>query len=134
MGIKNRETGQVKAQVVERADVRTALSFVEGNTDEGGTGYTGGSPIYNDLWREHESVKHSDGEYVRDYAHTQDIDSFWSMLKRARTGTYHQMSAKHLHRYAKEFTGDTTLVNRTRLNKWLRWLQQVNASDRGIKI
>lgn len=105
MGLKDRDTGQVKAQVVERADVRTALPFVEGNTDEDATIYTDGSPIYNDLWRVHESVKHSDGEYVRDDAHTQGIDSFWSMLKRAHTGTFHQMSAKHLHRYVSEFEG-----------------------------
>ena len=32
---------------------------------------------------EHEAVKHSVGEYVRDMAHTNGIESFWSMLKRA---------------------------------------------------
>ena len=33
------------------------------------------------------------------------MDSFWSMLKRGYTGTYHQMSPKHLHRYVGEFRG-----------------------------
>ena len=31
---------------------------------------------------EHESVKYSVGEYVRDQAHTNGIESFWSMMKR----------------------------------------------------
>ena len=37
-------------------------------------------------------------------AHTNGIESFWSMLKRGYQGTYHQMSEKHLNRYA-EFAG-----------------------------
>ena len=54
---------------------------------------------------EHESVRHSVGEYVRDMAHTNGIESFWSMLKRAHKGVYHKISAKHLQRYADEFSG-----------------------------
>ena len=38
-------------------------------------------------------------------AHTNSIESFWSMFKRAYVGTYHRMSPKHLDRYAKEFAG-----------------------------
>ena len=52
-----------------------------------------------------ESVKHSVGEYVRGQAHTNGIESFWSMLKRGYVGTYHHMSAKHLQRYVNEFSG-----------------------------
>ncbi len=55
--------------------------------------------------RKHETVKHSVGEYVREQAHTNGMESFWSMLKRGFTGTYHQMSPKHLHRYINEFEG-----------------------------
>ena len=54
---------------------------------------------------DHETVKHSVGEYVRDQAHTNGIESFWSMLKRAHTGTFHRLSAKHLQRYVNEFSG-----------------------------
>ena len=50
-------------------------------------------------------VKHSVGEYVREQIHTNGIESFWSMLKRAHKGVYHKMSVKHLHRYVNEFAG-----------------------------
>ena len=31
-------------------------------------------------------------------------ESFWSMLKRAHTGTFHKLSPKHLNRYVQEFS------------------------------
>ena len=31
------------------------------------------------------------------------MESFWSMLKRAHTGTFHKLSPKHLNRYVQEF-------------------------------
>ena len=38
-------------------------------------------------------------------AHTNGIESFWSMLKHGYHGVYHQMSAEHLDRYVTEFAG-----------------------------
>ena len=38
-------------------------------------------------------------------AHTNGMESFWAMLKRAHTGTFHKMSPKHLNRYVNEFAG-----------------------------
>ena len=54
---------------------------------------------------DHEAVNHTVSEYGRDQAHTQGIESFWSMLKRGYQGTYHHMSPKHLQRYVNEFSG-----------------------------
>ena len=53
----------------------------------------------------HETVKHSVGEYVIGQAHTNGIESFWAMLKRGYYGTFHHVSVKHLHRYVAEFAG-----------------------------
>ena len=50
-------------------------------------------------------MKLSIGEYVRDQAHTNGIESFWAMLKRGYVGTFHKMSPKHLNRYVVEFAG-----------------------------
>ena len=52
---------------------------------------------------DHEKVNHSVGEYVRQMAHTNGVESFWSLLKRAHKGTFHKISPKHLDRYVQEF-------------------------------
>ena len=38
-------------------------------------------------------------------AHTNGIESFWSMLKRGYQGTFHHFSEKHCDRYVGEFAG-----------------------------
>ena len=59
--------------------------------------------------RKHEAVKHSAAEYVSGQAHTNGIESFWAMLKRAHKGTFHKLSPKHLDRYVQEFAGKHNL-------------------------
>ena len=66
--------------------------------------YTDGEPAYAGL-QNHEAVEHSVGEYVRGMAHTNGMESFWSMLKRAHASTFHKLSPKHLNRYVQEFAG-----------------------------
>ncbi len=104
-GAKDRQSGKVKARVVRNADKRTLHGFVEGTTVRGAMLYTDEAPAYRGVRMQHEAVKHSAGEFVRGQAHTNGIESFWSMLKRGYVGTYHRMSVKHLHRYVGEFAG-----------------------------
>ncbi|MEO6833124.1 MAG: IS1595 family transposase, partial [Chitinophagaceae bacterium] len=56
---------------------------------------------------QHFSVNHSAGEYVKKVGdtkfHTQNIENFWSQLKRGYVGIYHYMSPQHLQRYCLEF-------------------------------
>lgn len=66
--------------------------------------YTGEVAAYEGL-PHHEAVKHSVAQYVRGQAHTNGIESFWSMLKRAYIGTLHKLSPQHLQRYVQEFAG-----------------------------
>ena len=66
--------------------------------------YSDGEPAYDGLPL-HEAVKHSVGEYVSGMVHTNGMESFWSMLKRAHMGTFHKLSPKHLDRYVQEFAG-----------------------------
>ena len=105
---KDRETKQVAARVIAEVDGQTLNSFVDGHTSPEADVYTDGSTAYKGR-ENHESVKHSIGEYVRYLedatVHTNGVESFWSMLKRAHKGTFHKLSAKHLQRYVNEFCG-----------------------------
>ncbi len=81
--------GFVRARVVPGAQVRSDEAAVYAGMEE----------------FPHEAVKHSGGEYVRGAAHTNGIESFWSLFKRGLYGTYHRMSVRHLGRYLTEFAG-----------------------------
>ncbi len=106
VGVKDRETNKVSASVVESTDGKTLKGFISDNVEGGSTVYTDEAKAYRGLTGfRHESVKHSVGEYVNEQAHTNGIESFWSMLKRGYHGVYHKMSRKHLNRYVSEFVG-----------------------------
>ena len=105
VGVKDRATNRVNAQVVAATDAPTLRRFVETRTADAATVYTDEAAAYNGLARPHEAVKHSVGEYVRAMAHTNGIESFWATLKRGHDGVYHHFSVKHLDRYVTEFEG-----------------------------
>ena len=105
VGMKDRASNKVAARVVENTDADTLQGFVSDHADPSAVVYTDDAPAYCSLPFWHEAVKHSVGEYVRGQAHTNGIESFWSMLKRAHKGTFHKISPKHLDRYVQEFAG-----------------------------
>ena len=105
VGLKDRATNQVRAKVTERVDAPTLQEFVVENTTPDATVYTDDASAYTGLPRKHETVRHSVSEYVRGMAHTNGMESFWAMMKRAHQGIYHKFSPKHLDRYVQEFSG-----------------------------
>ena len=106
IGAKDRETGQVVAKPIPFTDKDALQGFVEETTAVGAVVYTDEAQAYQGIkHRSHWTVKHSAGEYVKDHASTNSIESFWSMLKRGIYGTYHHVSRKHVGRYASEFAG-----------------------------
>ena len=105
VGVKDRATNAVVAEVVERTDAETLQSVVIENTLPDTKVFTDEARAYKGIPREHEAVNHSAGEYVRGMAHTNGVESFWSMLKRSYQGTFHKFSEKHLDRYVREFSG-----------------------------
>ena len=104
VGMKDRETNRISAEVVESVDGLTLQEFVLDQVAPGAKVYTDEHRGYHGL-PNHQTVNHSVREYVDGMAHTNGIESFWSMLKRGYHGTYHKMSEKHLNRYVGEFAG-----------------------------
>ena len=102
VGIKDRDTNQIKAKVASDTTAEALQGFVLENTGDGTTVYTDDHTSYTGLPK-HDTVKHSVGEYVKGQAHINGVESFWATLKRGYYGVYHQMSKEHLHRYVSEF-------------------------------
>ena len=102
-GVKDRPTRQVAARVVDNTDKTTLQGFVNEHTAEGATLFTDEANAYKGIERPHEAVNHGVGEYVRDQAHTNGMESFWAPMKRGYVGIYHKMSPKYLQRYVDEF-------------------------------
>jgi hypothetical protein len=80
--------------------------------------HTDESRLYGDAaehFAEHETVKHSNDEYVRtkvtwqdgqakiEKVHTNSAEGYFSIFKRGMKGVYQHCSEKHLHRYLAEF-------------------------------
>ena len=49
-------------------------------------------------------MNHSKKEYVRGTVHTNNLESFWSLLKRGVMGTFHNVSKEYLPLYLAEFS------------------------------
>ena len=60
---------------------------------------------YLERWQgfAHQTVDHRKGEYVRGVVHTNNMESFWSLLKRGIMGSFHHVSADYLPLYVAEF-------------------------------
>lgn len=72
-----------------------------------------GTNVYTDEWDaysglkstyNHSMVNHGAKQYVNGMAHTNNMECFWSHLKRGINGIYHWVSEEHLQSYANEFT------------------------------
>ena len=107
VGMKDRQSNEVRAKVVDKTDAKTLQGFVVDPAAAQAQVYTDDAKAkaYKGLPFKHETVKHSTGEYVAGMAHTNGIESFWATMRRAHKGVYHQFSPKHLDRYVCEFAG-----------------------------
>jgi len=51
----------------------------------------------------HDTINHTQDEYVRGDVHTNTVEGFFSVFKRGMRGTYQHCAERHLHRYLSEF-------------------------------
>ena len=105
MGMRERE-GKVLAFTIPNTTRKTLHDRIHANVQSGAVVCTDdfGSYLGLDVAYIHRTVCHSVKEFVNGMAHTNGIESVWALLKRGYQGVYHNMSAKHLNRYLREFS------------------------------
>jgi transposase-like protein len=104
MGMRDRETRQVRAKVIPDVNRETLQNEILANIEKKSKVYTDQAQGYYNLSRRdfvHDTVNHMQ-EYVRGQVHTQGIENFWSLLKRGLKGTYVAVEPFHLDRYVTE--------------------------------
>lgn len=106
MGILERhgEKGsQVKAKVVPNNRKGTVQGEVRANVEPGSEVFTDSLKSYSGLDPDyvHDTIDHAE-RYVNGKVHTNGMENFWSLLKRAIKGTYVSVMPWHLFRYVDE--------------------------------
>jgi len=104
VGLLDRETRQVRANVIPNVNRETLQDAILNNIEGKSTVYTDGWKAYSNLKTldfVHETVNHLE-EYVRGDVHTNGIENFWALLKRGLKGTYVAVEPFHLDRYVTE--------------------------------
>lgn len=101
--IQRGECSQVRADVVGSDEAAALVPAVRRHVRQGASIYTDAAPAYNSLafthW--HKAIDHTK-EFVRGEIHTNCLENFWSLLKRALGGTYIAVAPFHLFRYTAE--------------------------------
>lgn len=95
--------GEVRANVVGSVDANTLLPAIRRNVEYGQQVYTDEAAAYSELCLTHlhAAIDHA-RQYVDGQVHTNGVENFWALLKRALGGTYVAVAPYHLQRYVAE--------------------------------
>jgi transposase-like protein len=96
--------GRVQARVIEDTHARTLQNQVLATVKIGSTVYSDSEASYSALGivYDHSSVNHKIGQYAKGKVHSNTIENYWSLVKRALKGTYIHVEPYHLDRYLDE--------------------------------
>ena len=98
--------GEARLEVIDDRTREVLHEFIKKYVaDNAEAIYTDDWPAYNgiaDANTKHETVNHSQEEWVRGDIHTNYVENIWSLLKRSIVGQYHHVSKKHLDAYLDE--------------------------------
>ncbi|HSN01322.1 MAG TPA: IS1595 family transposase [Rudaea sp.] len=98
--------GEKRSIVVRNVNATSLRAVLEENVSKSARLMTDEHSAYTKIGREyadHGVVSHSTGEYARGNAHSNTVESSFSLLKRGLIGTFHHVGEQHLQRYATEF-------------------------------
>lgn len=93
----------VRVKPVANRQKKTLVKEVKQHVEPSSRVYTDALASYNDLGAtfEHQVIDHAEAP-VRGQVHTNGLENFWSLLKRAIKGTYVSVEPFHLFRYLDE--------------------------------
>lgn len=96
--------GKVQARVIEDTHAATLQNQVLATVKIGSNLYSDEEKSYKALGvvYDHATVNHKRGQYVKGNAHSNTIENYWSLVKRALKGTYIHVESFHLDRYLDE--------------------------------
>jgi transposase-like protein len=108
LALVDKETGEVRSRVIPNVTGDTPRVALSEQVD------TSASTLHTDGWKGyvevgkkfvggHEYVDHGSHEYVRGNVTTNQVENYFSQLKRSLDGTHHHVSREHLARYLAEF-------------------------------
>ena len=97
------KASRVRTEVIPNTKRKSLSPIVRENVMAGSEVFTDALPSYGDLSDIyiHQVIDHAEA-YVRGHIHTNSIENFWSLLKRAIRGTYVNVEPFHLFRYLAE--------------------------------
>jgi transposase len=98
--------GDIMTKVVPNVKAKTLKPIIHKNVEKGTEIHTDELKSYNGLDKQgynHNTVNHSEEQYVDGDTHVNSIEGYWSRLKNSIKGTHIHVSGKHLDKYAKEF-------------------------------
>jgi len=118
--------GQVQTAVVSNRKKQTLQSEIAEHVQAGSALYTDELRSYDGLEGEyaHKVINHAVA-YVDGRVHTNTLENFWSLLKRAIHGTYVSIEPFHLFRYLDEQTLRYNLRKLTDAERFFEVLRQV---------
>ena len=98
--------GNIRIERISNVKRRTLHDFIRRTVkDEAEAIYTDELKSYlgvADHDTRHETVRHSEEQWVVGDVHTNSVEGVWSLFKRSIVGTFHKMSTKHMDRYLEE--------------------------------
>jgi len=97
--------GNVVAKMIKNRNKEHITPHINAYLKEGSTVFTDDYYAYQDVQFKHSHipVNHSAHQYVQGNAHTNNIENFWSRLKRGINGVYHHVTKQHMEKYLSEF-------------------------------
>lgn len=99
--------GRVRAFPLERVTGNNVQDVIRREVSLNAHMMTDELNVYHALsmgFRKHETINHSQDEYVRGNVHTNSVEGFFGLLKRGIIGSFHHVSRGHLARSCDEFS------------------------------